>query len=304
MCQVELQSSYIWLLESTRHRFKDWSHPSDRSWFTEQVTYLFLLSRHSRQWSNLAIGRKWARDSALKKDRSSLHVSSKKLLYIQLRLKMMTLTEVSEVLVCSWKRRSSQALEIAAESKDTLGKGILEFPKKSWKKAPSMFACLPHPNWMNVSILFTVVRSFIRVQVDLIQIYRDHGNTRSAIDSDIMIDRLLHCTFFVRVFVSHAVLSKWKSTVVSLLTAEIALLLVTGTLLKARQGCKRRSKRIDSMHAESTQIHHARSTFLNYAAGPFFFCFRLWISVCTVGSPGGFAKEHCHSSFGVHFRIG
>lgn len=58
------------------------------------------------------------------------------------------------------------------------------------------------------------------------------------------------------------------------------------------------------MHAESTQIHHARSTFLNYAAGPFFFCFRLWISVCTVGSPGGFAKEHCHSSFGVHFRIG
>lgn len=124
-----------------------------------------------------------------------------------------------------------------------------------------MFACLPHPNWMNVSILFTVVRSFIRVQVDLIKIYRDHGNTRSAIDSDIMIDRLLHCTFFVRVFVSHAVLSKWKSTVVSLLTAEIALLLVTGTLLKARQGCKRRSKRIDSMHAESTQIHHARSTF-------------------------------------------
>lgn len=140
MCQVELQSSYIWLLESTRHRSKDWSHPSDTSWFTEQVTYLFsdrCIVDNGRIWP---LGRKWARDSPLKKDRSSLHVSSKKLLYIQLRLKMMTLTEVSEVLVCSWKRISSQALEIAAESKDTLGKGILESPKKSWKNAPSMFA--------------------------------------------------------------------------------------------------------------------------------------------------------------------
>ena len=100
----------------------------------------FLRSLHGRQWSNLAIGRKWARDSPLKKDRSSLHVSSKKLLYIQLRLKMMTLTEVSEVLACSWNRQKSQALEFAAEWKDTLGKGILVSPKKSWKNAPSMFA--------------------------------------------------------------------------------------------------------------------------------------------------------------------
>jgi len=41
------------------------------------------------------------------------------------------------------KTASSQELEIAAESKDTLGKGILESPKNLEKMHP---ACLPHPN--------------------------------------------------------------------------------------------------------------------------------------------------------------
>lgn len=111
--------------------------------------------------------------------------------------------------------------------------------KKILKKC-TQHVCLIQIEWMLASYSQCSEVSFGSKLIWSKSQYRDHA--RSAIDSDIMIDRVLHCTFFVRVLEYHAVLSKWKSTVISLLTAEIALLLVTGTLLKARQGCKR-SKR-------------------------------------------------------------